>query len=144
LSEERDKIVAGQLALSAALAEIGEAPLGSNPDLIEDVPYLEVFPTYVAFREGAAPFTFVLGSELQMDVGPFSEVLVLDVDVSADELRDSLVRVLRSHVDVTVGRIWATVTLTDSNGQEWRKLRVARTAEARALTTRSWAPFARA
>lgn len=128
--------------LNSALSSLNMEPLGLNSDLVEDMPFLEVFPTFVSVKEGAPPFAFLCGYQLQVDIGPFAEVLLLNPEDGQDNLRELLVKVLTSVVEVSMGHIWTTVNLIDSGGIAWRRLKIAGTTDARKLQTREWQPFA--
>lgn len=76
-------------------------------------------------KPGVAPLRFVMGLELDVWVGPYSEFLLVDpATCGLDALIELLERVLRSQIMIAPGR-WSTkITAQLPGSQPWRTLRV--------------------
>lgn len=108
-----------------ALVSLGLPPVRANPYVTFDEPLVADLPTLAFDKPGAAPLRFVLGGDLDLWVGPFSEVVVLPAPVEAQRraLLDVVVRVLRSEVECRRGLLWTSLTLRLPGEEPWCRTR---------------------
>ena len=124
---ERASVDLGMRILDEALMALGESPTQNSPFFRAAEPLIGVFPNLYLEKPDVAPFRFVFSTTLDVWVGPFSEVFLVDVlKTSPDALREAIERILRSGVSVDTG--WrvttTTITLTEPAARPWLRLRV--------------------
>jgi hypothetical protein len=84
--QEREAARLGLQALDRALMALGRRPVDQNPDFRLAEPVVGDLPNAVLEKRGAAPLRFVFGSDLDVWVGPFSEVVTLKVSEATKDL----------------------------------------------------------
>lgn len=122
---EREAARRGQVALDAALVALGCLPLDENSDFqVADSAVGELL-TLALEKQGVAPLRFVFGADLEVWVGPFSDVITVAVaDMSAEQLRAQMMLVLRSSVDVHRARRSTQIMLSVQDEVPWLRLKV--------------------
>ena len=119
---EREAALLGMAALDGALRALGRPPVEANPDLRFVDPVVGDLPNAVLERVGAAPFRFVFGLDLDVWVGPFSEVVQVPISRESPAHASQLLeRVLRSVVTCDVRPRSTTIALI-SSGEPWLRL----------------------
>jgi hypothetical protein len=97
--EERVSAAHGIAALNASLAVLGRPPIGANPEVRIAAPIIGDVPNAVVEKPGVAPLRLVFGRNLDIWVGPYSEVVTITSDEESRELMETLItRVLKSEV----------------------------------------------
>ena len=145
LSDERKKALGrlGMEALDGALVDLGYPPVRENPHVRTG--HTEVFglTTAVVEKPGCAPLEFQFGPELDVWVGPFSEVVMYELtEATRDEVRSLIAQVLRS--EVTWRPRWMSVELVlrVPGSEPWRRLRSFGGSRDLGLHPTSFAPYA--
>lgn len=115
----------GVAIVDRALVSIGGEPLAENPDLELTRSDYGGRPAVVLTRTDVAPFVFMLGHDLDVWIGPFSEVLLLSLaDTTASASAALVVKTLRSHVAYERRRRNALLTCHLPGESPWLRLRV--------------------
>jgi hypothetical protein len=120
---EKEAARLGMAALDAALVDLGCPPLGENPHVRMVDPVVLDIPNAVVEKPGCAPMLFVFAPHLDVWIGPFSELLNLDVLEDTQEHVQHLIRrVLRS--EVTFRKRWRSVeiVLRVPDSEPWLQL----------------------
>ena len=132
----------GIQALNGSLVRLGYPPVGESLDVRMADPVVGDIPNAIVEKPGVAPFRFVFGRDLDMWIGPFSELLLLPVSEQAmGEIEEQLTQALRSEVHCHYGRTMAKVTLQLPGQVPWFTLRSWARGRVRALGPR-YAPYA--
>jgi hypothetical protein len=130
---ERQAARLGEEALDRALVALGHRPALDNPDFRLAEPIALDIPNAVLEKPGAAPLRFVFGPTLDIWVGPFSEVILVDVAAEDDAQRTEVIedaqrvieKLLRSSITCRAGRwLTAEITLQLPGDEPWRRLKV--------------------
>lgn len=122
---EREASRLGANALDQALISLGRRPVSDNPDFRVTDPVLGDLPTVILDKPGAAPFRFVFGRDLDVWVGPFSEVITAPVSPEETEkIQEGIERVLKSSVSCRSQKKWLEISLQLQSEEPWRRLKV--------------------
>lgn len=123
--QEREAARLGMHALDEALISLGLRPVPDNPDFRVTDPVVGDVPTTILHKPGVAPFRFVFGRELDVWIGPFSEVVTAPVSGSGTaEVQQRIERVLKSSVACRPGRRSMEITLQLPGDPPWLRLKV--------------------
>lgn len=127
LSDEQKEALArlGMEALDGALVDLGCPPVRENPHVrtghTEDLG----LATAVIEKPGCAPLKFQFGPDLDVWVGPYSEVLMCELtEATRDQVRSLMARVLRSEVTSRARWMSVEIVLRVPGSEPWRRLRV--------------------
>lgn len=97
--QERVSAARGIDACNASLAGLGYPPIGANPDVRMADPVVGDIPSAVVDRPGVAPLRLVFGRDLDIWVGPYSEVVSIPAgEDSRERMEELITRVLKSEV----------------------------------------------
>lgn len=123
-SSDREVTRIARRALDDALVSLGRRPVSENPDFWPGEPVPGDFPTVVLEAPGVAPFQFVLGPDVDVWVGPFSEVVLVEASAETEAtIRSRLRDVLLSTV-TSRRRRWSTeIVLRVPGAEPWMRLR---------------------
>lgn len=113
-------------AMNAALSSLGKPPVGDPASDIQfDEPVAFAIPTAVLNAAGAAPIKFIFHGYLDVWIGPFSEVLVYDVEKQTPSEVEEDLRLLFTS-EVACRYRWGSVriTLSQPGHKPWRRLGV--------------------
>ena len=138
---EREAERLGRQALDGALIALGRQPLDRNPDFLDGDPVTGDIPNVVLHVPGIAPLRFIFGPDLDVWVGPFSELVT--IEMSQEKLafaQQRLEWVLQSAVTYESGRFWKKVSLNRAGAKPWLRLKV-RAAGSNARLQPSYAPY---
>jgi hypothetical protein len=131
----------GTRALPEVLAELGCAPLGSNPNIRVAEPDIGDLLTLEVDKPGVAPVRVIFGTELNIWVGPYSEVVVLPLrDETFREAKALISKVLRSEIRSRYRRRSVELTLGIPGNDPWARL-VVRGADGAPLLDAKYTPF---
>ena len=140
---EREAARIGMQVLNDALTALGYKPAPENTDFRIAEPVVGDIPNTILDKPGVAPLRFVFGLELDVWVGPFSEVLTLDVsDAAKDEAQRRIEKLLRSSVECRMGRWFMNITLRLPREEPWLRLKVGASGYPATLEP-VYAPYAR-
>jgi hypothetical protein len=139
---ERKAARLGMEALDGALVDLGYLPVGENPDVRMADPVVGDLPNAVLEKPGSAPLRFVFGRDLDVWVGPFSEVVSAEVlEETMGRVRGLITHVLRSEVTCRDQRRSVQLVLRVPGQEPWLRLKV-RGATASATLPPRYAPYA--
>src|SRR5690242_18320847 len=94
---EREAARLGTQALDRALIALGQRPTAENPDFRVADPIVGDLPNTVLDKPGVASLRFIFGRELDIWVGPYSEVVTAEPsEATQNDLQRPIERVLRS------------------------------------------------
>ena len=112
-------------AMNAALSSLGMPPIGDpESDIQFDEPDTYA-PQAVLDAPGAAPMRFIFGPLLDVWIGPFSEVLVMDVErQTTSEIEEELTCLFTSQVAYRYRRGSVRIALSQPEQKPWRRLGV--------------------
>ncbi|MEO3939434.1 hypothetical protein V3N99_22230 (plasmid) [Dermatophilaceae bacterium Soc4.6] len=130
-------------ALNASLAGLGYPPVGVSPDVRMADPIVGEIPNAVVERLGVAPLRLVFGRDLDIWVGPYSEVVGAPVSEETRVRVEGLItRVLRSEVLCQYGRKSVELMLRLPDQDPWLRLKVRGAGREPMLESR-YEPYAR-
>lgn len=139
---ERVLVELGIGALNASLTALGYPPVGASRDVRMADPVVGDIPNAVVDKPGAAPLRFLFGRDLDIWVGPYSEVVQVPVnEKTTGRIEDLITRVLRSEVICRHGRTSLELILRIPDEDPWLRLRVRGTERAQTLEPR-YEPYA--
>ena len=132
---ERQAARLGEEALDRALTAVGSRPVLENPDFHYAKPVVLDVPNAVLEKSGVAPLRFVFGPTLDVWVGPFSEVVLLDIAADTvddaqrteaiEQAQPTIEKLLRSSISCRSGGWWTVeITLQLPSEEPWRRLKV--------------------
>jgi hypothetical protein len=122
---EQEAARLGMQALDGALVALGQRPVSQNPDFRLSSPVVGELPNVVLEKHGAAPLRFVLGPDLDVWVGPFSEVVLAAVSESSLHLIQQRIEdLLRSSVVCESRKGMMVIKLQIANAKPWLRLKV--------------------
>lgn len=140
---ERASADLGIAALNASLAGLGHKPLGLNPHVRMVGPVVGEIPNAMVDQPGVAPLRFVFGLDLDIWIGPYSEVVTSPVNAETrDRVEESITLVLTSEVLCQVGRRSVALTLRIPDQEPWLRLTVRGADQQPSLEPR-YQPYAR-
>lgn len=123
--QERVLAELGIEALNASLAGLGYPPVGTNPDVRMAQPAVGDIPNAVVDKPGVAPLRLVFGRELDIWVGPYSEVVCVPVgEETRGRIEELITRVLKSEVVCQYARKSVELILRIPDRDPWLRLRV--------------------
>lgn len=141
--QERDATRLGIEALNASLAKLGYPPVGENPDVRMVDPVIGDIPNAVIEKPSVAPVRLVFGRDLDIWVGPYSEVVVAPVrEATKGHIEDLITRVLKSEVVCQYRRKSIELILRMPGQGPWLRLRV-RGADREPTLKPRYEPYAR-
>ncbi len=141
--QEREAARLGIEALDGALVALGYPPIGENPHVRMTAPVIGDIPNAIVEKPGTAPLRFVFGRDLDVWVGPFSEVVSAELlGASRDHVQHRIAQVLRSEVTCRVGRRWVKLVLQIPDQKPWLRLRVCGGASSALGMQPRYAPYA--
>lgn len=112
-------------ALNASLAGLGYAPIGASSDVRMADPVVGEIPNAVVERPGVAPLRLVFGRDLDIWVGPYSEVVEAPVGEKTRARVEALItRVLRSEVHCRYRKKSVELMLRIPDEDPWLRLKV--------------------
>ena len=112
-------------ALNASLAGLGYPPVGANHEVRMADPVVGDIPNAVVEKPGVAPIRLMFGRDLDIWIGPYSEVVGAPVgEETRDRIEDLITRVLRSEVLCRYGRRSVELTLRMPGQDPWIRLKV--------------------
>jgi hypothetical protein len=139
--QERETARLGTQLLDRALVALGRRPAVENEDFRAADPVVGDLPNTVLEKPGVAPLRFIFGPQLDVWVGPFSEVVTATIsEATADDAQRQIERLLRSSVDCRIRRNSAEITLQVASDEPWLRLKVRAAGLAAALEPR-YAPY---
>lgn len=145
LSKQEEAAVGlGRQVLNAALHDVGELPLATNPHILEREPIAGLFPVYSLQKPNCLPLIVHLGTDLDVGIGPFAEFMVREVSVAAAaELQADLVRLFTAEMELRRGllRSW-TVQLYLDGSPLWKPATYWGIADQNGLVAGRFGPFA--
>ncbi|MEM9520796.1 MAG: hypothetical protein AAGA37_15865 [Actinomycetota bacterium] len=118
MNDQQAHVESALSAVNAALAACGELSLDQSGDFVRDDSYPLTYRLEVA---DAAPIRFQFYGELNVWVGPFSEVLVVDA-LDQDLITSAVRRLLTSSIRLVHESKRGRVTAWDEEG-EWINLK---------------------
>lgn len=122
--QEQESARLGMLALDQALVAVGQQAVDQNPDFHFAEPVLGAIPNVALQKPGVAPLRFVFGLDLDVWIGPFSEVVLLTVtDASFGLVQRRIEELLRSSVRCASGKRSNVITLQLPGAAPWLRLR---------------------
>ncbi|GEN78512.1 hypothetical protein AFE02nite_02460 [Actinotalea fermentans] len=129
-------------ALNASLVRLGYPPVGKNADVRMVDPFLGVIPNAVIERPGVAPLRLLFGLELDIWVGPFSEVVAVPArEECRRDMENEITRILKSEVECRYRKRWVELILRIPDQNPWLRLRIVGTGRSSVLEPR-YAPYA--
>jgi hypothetical protein len=141
--QEREVARLGIEALNASLIKLRHAPVGENPDVRMVDPVIGGIPNAIVEKPGVAPLRLVFGRDLDIWVGPYSEVVVAPVrEETAGHIEGLITRVLMSEVVCRYRRKSIKLILRMPDQDPWLRLRV-RGADRESTLELRYAPYAR-
>lgn len=115
----------GLEALNSSLAELGYLPIGQNPDVRLADPIVGDITNAVVEKPGVAPFRFVFGRDLDIWIGPYSEVVGAPArEDTIGRIEGLITRVLMSEVLCQYRRKSVELVLRLPGQDPWLRLRV--------------------
>lgn len=141
---EEAAVELGRQILDAALRDVGEPPLATNPNIREGAPIAGLFPVYSLHKPNCLPLIVHLGTDLDVGIGPFAEFMVREVSVAtAAELRADLARLFTAEMELRRGRLrsW-TVQLYLDGSPLWTPATYWGIADQNGLVAGRFGPFA--
>ena len=140
---EREAARLGIAALNGSLVELGYAPVEDSPDVRMADPVILDIPNAVVEKAGCAPLRLVFGPDLDLWVGPYSEVILEPVqEDTLSEIQDLITRVLKSEVSCDYRKRSVKLGLRIPGQDPWRRLTVYGGHEEARLAAR-YVPYAR-
>lgn len=122
---EHEAARVGMEVLDQVLVAFGEQPVHANPQFHVADPVVGDLPNVVLEKPGAAPLRFVFGQDLDVWVGPFSEVVLLRVSEATRSLiHQQIERILLSSVACQDGKKSMVITLQLPGAEPWLRLKV--------------------
>lgn len=141
--QEREAARLGMEALDQALIGLGRPPVEENPDFRMSEPVRGDLPNAVLDKLGVAPIRLIFGPDLDVWVGPFSEVVLLEVSEATKGLIvHNLKKILRSTIVCQAGRRSVLITLAIPGAAPWLRLKVRGTSVSDSLEP-SYEPYSR-
>ena len=121
---EKEAARLGMEVLDQVLVTLGGQPVLANPDFRVGKQVLGETPNFVLEKPGAAPLRFVLGQELDIWVGPCSEVVFLEVSEAKKSIMYQLIeKVLLSSVACKVRKNSVAITLQLPGEKPWNRVK---------------------
>jgi hypothetical protein len=140
---EREAARLGMVALDASLVELGYPPVGDSPDVRMADPVILDIPNAVIEKPGCAPLRLIFGPDLDLWVGPYSEVILEPVqEETLSDIQDVITQVLRSEVTCHYRKRSVKLVLRIPGQDPWRRLTVYGAHEEARLAAR-YEPYAR-
>jgi hypothetical protein len=134
---EREARRVGLRALDDALIALGASPLRENSDFRATDPDVGGIPAIVLDRSGVAPFRFTLGLDLDIWIGPLSEVVAAPISAATQaDLQRQIERLLRSVVTCRRGKRSMTIGLQLPDEEPWLRSKSTARAWRRRLSRR--------
>jgi hypothetical protein len=122
---EREAARLGIAALNGSLIELGFASVGDSSDVRLADPVILDIPNAVVEKPGCAPLRLIFGPDLDLWVGPYSEVILAPVQEHAlSDLQDLITSILRSEVTCYYRKRSVKLTLRIPGQDPWRRLTV--------------------
>jgi|tagenome__1003787_1003787.scaffolds.fasta_scaffold20971927_4 hypothetical protein len=132
--QEREATRLGMHILDRALIALGHKPALENPDFRAAEPVVGDLPNIVLEKAGVAPLRFIFGPQLDVWVGPFSEVVTVDIsDATKDDAQWRIERLLRSSVTCRIRKRSIEIKLELPGDEPWLRLNVRATGLASTL-----------
>lgn len=139
---EREAARVGMRALDQALVALGRPSVSQNPDFNFAEPVVGHLPNIVLEKRGVAPLRFVFGFDLDVWVGPFSEVILLTAsEASFDLIQQRVAELLSSSIFCQAGRGSMVITLQLPGDEPWLRLKVRASGLSSELDS-AYAPYA--
>lgn len=141
---ERERALAalGVDALNASLAGLGYPVITSSSDVRMAEPVVGDIPNAVVDRPGIAPLRIVFGRDLNIWVGPYSEVVTVAASEDTRGLMEEMItKVLMSEVVCNYRRRSVELVLRLPDHEPWMRLRV-RGADLQPLLEPRYQPYA--
>jgi len=143
--DERERALAamGVDALNASLAGLGYPLIVSSSDVRMAEPVVGDIPNAVVERPGVAPLRIVFGRDLNIWVGPYSEVVTVPVSEETRGLMEEVItKVLMSEIVCSYRRRSVELVLRLPDHEPWMRLRV-RGSDLQRLLEPRYQPYAR-
>lgn len=143
---ERERALSsmGVDALNASLAGLGYPVIVSSSDVRMAQPVVGDIPNAVVERPGVAPLRVVFGRDLNIWVGPYSEVVTVPASEETRGLMEEMItKVLMSEIVCTYRRRSVELVLRLPDHEPWMRLRVRGSDLQRSLEPR-YQPYASA
>ena len=124
---DRERFLAelGIEALNASLAMLGHQPIEENPNVHMVDPVVGEIPNVVVEKPGVAPLRFLFGRDLDIWVGPYSEVVAAPVrEETMVRIQDLITRVLTSEVLCRYRRKSVELVLRMPDQNPWLRLKI--------------------
>jgi hypothetical protein len=139
--EEREAARLGMRILDQALISLGQKPMLESQDFRVTEPVVGDIPTTVLEKSGVAPFRFVFGRDLDVWVGPFSEVILAPVHSATEKETQQRIEVLlQSSVTCRPGKRSMEIALQRPGRVPWLRLKV-RASDVAAKLEATYSPY---
>lgn len=123
--QEREAAHLAMEALDHALLALGREPVAVNPDFRMATPVVGDLPNAVLEKSGVAPLRFIFGLDLDVWVGPFSEIVTSKVsEVTKTQVQHKIEDLLRSSVALQQTKRSVEITLRLPGMDPWLRLKV--------------------
>ncbi len=134
MTGKREAARLGMEALDQVLLALGQQPVHENPQFHVADPVVGDLPNVVLEKPAAAPLRFVFGQDLDVWVGPFSEVVLLRVsEATKGIIHQQIERILLSSVACQAGKKSMVITLQLPDSEPWLRLKVRASGQSSAL-----------
>jgi hypothetical protein len=141
--QEREAARLGMRVLDNALIALGHRPALENPDFRAAEPVVGDLPNIVLEKAGVAPLRFIFGQQLDVWVGPFSEIVTVDIShATKDDAQWRIERLLRSSATCRIGKRSVEIALQLPGNEPWLRLKVVGGSGAALTLEPTYAPYA--
>jgi hypothetical protein len=141
--QEREAARLGMRLLDDALIALGHRPVLENPDFRVAEPVVGDLPNAVLEKPGVAPMRFIFGQQVDVWVGPFSEVVTVGVSqAKKDDAQWRIERLLRSSATCRIRKRSVEIALQLPGHEPWLRLKVASRSGAALALDPTYAPYA--
>lgn len=124
---ERESVLAqyGIDAVNKALLKLGCPTISADSDICMAPPVIGDIPNAIVRKPRVAPFRIVFGRELNIWIGPYSEVVTVAVTENTRGLmEETITRVLMSEVLCSFTKRSVKLIIQIPDQEPWTKLRV--------------------
>lgn len=122
---ERALAALGVSALNASLGGLGYPMVPSSSDVRMADPVVGDIPNAVIEKPGVAPFRMLFGQDLNIWIGPYSEVVTIAASAERRGLMEEMItKVLTSEVICNIRRRSVELILQLPGHEPWTRLRV--------------------
>jgi hypothetical protein len=131
--QEREAARLGMRVLDNALIALGHRPALENPDFRAAEPVVGDLPNIVLEKAGVAPLRFIFGQQLDVWVGPFSEIVTVDISHATKDDAQATCRIGKRSVEIA---------LQLPGNEPWLRLKVVGGSGAALTLEPTYAPYA--